>query len=332
VLWFPKGTRAAGKKAEMARAMLKHLTLAVLVRVMAWLCQGHGVEIFGLAASRRRKAMRLNSTRVLGATAVVLAAVAFGMWSANAQEVPSAPASTTTANNPRIHSDARDLLKAMSDFMSSHPKLSFAYQSTIEAVSDDMQKLQFVSSGNVVVNRPDKIRVTRTGGLVDSELVFDGSMLSILGKNINAYAQIEEKGTLDDVSDRLGEAGLEPPGADLLATDSFDALMNGVTDAKRIATAHVQGVECEFIAFRKDDVDFQLWIAKGGRPVPMRYVITSKLLGQAPQYTIETRDWKFGDEVAAADFSFTPPGSAKKVDLTEVSMFNELPKPGQTQP
>jgi hypothetical protein len=318
----------------MARAMFKHLALAVLVRVMALLCQGHGVEIFGLAASRRRKTMRLNSTRVLGATAVVLGAIAFGMWSVNAQEASTAPApaQTTTANNPRIQSEARDLLKAMSDFMSSHPKLSFSYQSTIETVSDDMQKLQFVSSGNVTLNRPDKIRVTRTGGLIDSELVFDGSMLSILGKNINAYAQIEEKGTLDDVSDRLGEAGLEPPGADLLATDSFDALMNGVTDAKRISTAYVQGIECEFIAFRKDDVDFQLWIAKGGRPVPMRYVITSKLLSQAPQYTIETRDWKFGDEVAAADFSFTPPGSAKKVDLTEISMFDDVPKADQTKP
>jgi hypothetical protein len=43
------------------------------------------------------------------------------------------------------------------------------------------QKIAFTSSGNVTLNRPDKIRATRTGGFANVEMVFDGKTLSLLG-------------------------------------------------------------------------------------------------------------------------------------------------------
>ena len=53
-------------------------------------------------------------------------------------------------------------------------------------------------------------------------------------------------------------------------------------------------------------------------------MITSKHVLQAPQYTVELRDWKSGADVAATDFSFAP-GTAKKVDLSQIEMTDELP-------
>ena len=220
--------------------------------------------------------------------------------------------------------DAKDLLKAMSDYMAAQQKFSFAYQSTIEAVTPEFQKLQFVSSGTATINRPDKIHLTRKGGFADVEVVFDGTTFSVLGKNLNAYAQTEAKGTLEELAERLADAGVEAPGADLLSTDIFEDLMDGVTDAKHIAGAVVNGVDCEYLAFRKADVDWQIWIADGDKPIPLRYVITSKHVSQAPQYSLELSDFKSGDDVAVADFSFQP-GDAKKVDLSELEAIDELP-------
>ena len=220
--------------------------------------------------------------------------------------------------------DAKDLLKAMSDYMAAQQKFSFAYQSTIEAVTPEFQKLQFVSSGTATVNRPDKLRMTRKGGFADVEVVFDGTTFSVLGKNLNAYAQTEAKGTLEELAERLADAGVEAPGADLLSTDIFEDLMDGVTDAKHIAGAVVNGVDCEYLAFRTADVDWQIWIADGDKPIPLRYVITSKHVSQAPQYSLELSDFKSGDDVAVADFSFQP-GDAKKVDLSELEAIDELP-------
>jgi hypothetical protein len=45
-----------------------------------------------------------------------------------------------------------------------------------------------------------------------------------------------------------------------------------------------------------------------------------------PQYSIQVRDWKAGDEVAATDFSFKNPSDAKKVDLKNLEGADELPE------
>lgn len=223
--------------------------------------------------------------------------------------------------------DARDLLKAMSDFMGKQKTFSFDYDSTIEVVTPDFQKLQFASSGNVAVSRPDKIKVNRTGGFSDIEFAFDGTTLSLLGRNLNAYAQVEAKGTLDDLAEKLENAGIEPPGADLLSSDIYDLLIDDdVTDAKHISSAYVDGVECELLAFRARDVDWQIWIRGGDQPVPLRYVITSKHVAQAPQYTLQIRDWKLGTDAATAALTFDKPADAKKVDLSELPHIDEIPE------
>jgi hypothetical protein len=221
--------------------------------------------------------------------------------------------------------DAKDLLKKMSDYLAAQKSFSFSYQSSMESVTKDFQKLQFVSSGTASVARPDKLRITRTGGFVDAELIYDGSTLTVHGKNLDSYAQIEAKGTIDELSGHLAEAGIEPPGADLLSSNVFDILMEEVIDAKHIATAVVDGTPCEYLAFRTNEVDWQIWIQIGDKPIPRRYVITSKYVVAAPEYTLQITDWKDGDAVAAADFTFKPDTKAKKVDLSQIEMIDELP-------
>jgi hypothetical protein len=45
-----------------------------------------------------------------------------------------------------------------------------------------------------------------------------------------------------------------------------------------------------------------------------------------PQYTVQIRDWKAGDDVSATDFSFKNPTDAKKVDLKNLEGTDELPE------
>jgi len=149
------------------------------------------------------------------------------------------------------------------------------------------------------------------------------------GRNLDAYASIEAKGSVDELFERLADAGVEAPGADLLSAHVFDILMTGVTDAKHISSAYVGGVECEYLTFRTPEIDWQIWIQSGAKPVPRRYVITSKHVGQAPQYTLEISDFKSGPDVAKASYTIEIPKSAKKVDLSELQSLDELPAPTQ---
>jgi hypothetical protein len=85
--------------------------------------------------------------------------------------------------------DAAQILKTMSSYLASQKTISMTFDSDIEVITSDLQKIQFASSGRIQLSRPDKLRATRTGGYADLELTFDGKTVSILGKNENKFVQ-----------------------------------------------------------------------------------------------------------------------------------------------
>ena len=232
----------------------------------------------------------------------------------------------TTTGVKADEADAKRIFKAMSDYVGAQKSLSFEYDATLEVVTKDDQKLALASSGTVTLNRPDKIRVTRAGGFADVEMSFDGKTLTLLGKNLNLYTQLDVPGTIDHLVDELRDTYQRPlPAADLLLSNCYDAMMADVVDVKDLGSGVIGGVECDFLAFRTNDVDWQIWIAQGKRPYVCRYVITSKLISGGPQYTIQIRNLKTGGEVAATDFSFKNPSKANKVELKDLKGAADLP-------
>jgi hypothetical protein len=221
---------------------------------------------------------------------------------------------------------AKSLLKAMSDYLAAQKAISFSYDTNLEIVTKDKQKLALASSGTITLHRPDELRITRQGGFADVEVVFDGKTLTLLGKTANLYGQVGIPGTIDHLVDELRDKYNRPvPGADLLLSNVYDQLMPSVINVKDLGSGVIGGVECDHMAFRTKEVDWQIWIAQGSRPYPCRYVITSKLVANEPQYSIQIRDWKTESEVAADDFSFKNPTNAKKMDLKDLPDTDELP-------
>jgi hypothetical protein len=221
---------------------------------------------------------------------------------------------------------AKTMLKAMSDYLAAQTTISFGYDTNLEVVTKDKQKLLLASSGTMGVSRPDKFRASRHGGFANVEMVFDGKTLTLLGKDANLYTQAEIPGTLDHLVDELRDKYQRPvPGADLLLSNVYDELMRDVTDVKDLGSGVIGGTECDHLAFRTNEIDWQIWIAQGERPYPCRYVISSKGVDQAPQYSVQIRDWKTGNEAATDDFAFKAPADAKQVDLKDLTDIDELP-------
>ncbi len=157
-------------------------------------------------------------------------------------------------------------------------------------------------------------------------MLFDGKTLTLVGKNANLYTQISVPGTIDNLVDVLREKYKRPlPAADLLMSNAYDELMSDVIDVKDLGSGVIDGVECDYLAFRKKEVDFQIWIAQGTNPYPCRYVITSKDIPHSPQYSIQIRDWKTGSAVASDDFGFKNSTNAKKVDVKDLKGMSALP-------
>jgi len=223
-------------------------------------------------------------------------------------------------------SDAGKILKAMSDYVMNAKTVSAKFDASIEVITPELQKIQFNSSGTLLSEPPNKVRATRTGGYADAEFFFDGKTFTVLDKAHNRFAQSTTTGSVDQLISKLRtEYFVEAPGADLLASNPYNQLMAGVLDAKHIGRAVIDGVECEHLAFRNHDVDWQIWIEVGAKPIPRKYVITSKTVAGAPQYTLLVKDWKAGVAVGPDAFSFKVPAGAKKVEFKDLRDIDEVP-------
>ncbi len=218
--------------------------------------------------------------------------------------------------------EAKAILKAMSDYMAAQQNFTIDYDTGLEVVTTDKQKIQLASSGSIAVSRPDKMRIRRTGGFADVEFIFDGKMLTVHGMHRNVYVQAEMPGTMYQLIDGLREKFDKPlPGADLLAENVNDVLMEGVTEVKDLGAGVINGKVCDHLAFRTPELDFQIWVAEGSEPVPCRYIITSTKVDMAPQFTLDIRKFTAG---GTADFAFVPSADAKKIDAQDLKAMADL--------
>jgi hypothetical protein len=222
--------------------------------------------------------------------------------------------------------DAERILKAMSNYLTSQKAMMVSFDTDIEVITPDLQKIQFASSGKLLLRRPDKFRFSRTGGYADIDVTFDGKTLSVYGKNLQSYAQFESPGTVDEILGHLrDDHNVGAPGADFLLSNVYDELIEDVIEAKYIGRGVIDGVECEHLAFRNADTDWQIWIELGDRPIPRKYVITSKAVAGAPQYTLRIKDWVSNVGILADSFDFQPPEGATKLPLEAMPSIDEVP-------
>mgnify|MGYP001187411600 FL=1 len=224
--------------------------------------------------------------------------------------------------------NAMAILKAMSDYVGSQQTIELTFDSDIEIITPGLEKIQFTNSGSALLKRPDKLHAHRAGGYSDVEMVFDGKTLAIDGKSINGYAQIDAEGTVDELIEMLRAGhGVALPGADLLLTSSYEKLTAGVLEAKHIGRGIIGWRECEHLAFRNFDTDWQLWVEAGDQPAPCKMVVTSKTINSAPQYSVTITGWKTGSDIPDETFVFTPPAGAEELGPDDLIELDELPPP-----
>lgn len=241
--------------------------------------------------------------------------------------VLAATVAATPARAKPQGDDAKSILKAMADYVGSQKTIELTFDSDIEVITPELEKIQFTNSGEALLSRPDKLRAHRVGGYSDVEMVFDGKTVSIFSKQINSCAQFDAPGSVDNLIEVLRAGhGVALPGADLLLSNSYDALVAGVREAKYIGRGVIDGVECEHLAFRNFDTDWQLWVEVGDKPIPRKLVITTKTLNNAPQYTLRVKKWKTGIKPAGNAFKFTPPAGVKQLSNDALIDLDELPR------
>ena len=74
----------------------------------------------------------------------------------------------------------------------------------------------------------------------------------------------------------------------------------------------INGVETQQYIFRQPGIDWQIWIAKGDKPAPVRVVVVASEDPARPQFQADLT-WDTTPQFAADSFVFTPPAEAWNV-------------------
>lgn len=225
-------------------------------------------------------------------------------------------APTLPAHAADVDAGAERLLRRMTDYMASLQQFSVATQNTLEAVLASGQKIQFVMNASVTVQRPNKLRAERKGDLVSQVFFYDGKKLTLYDPKNKVYATVGApdtiEGMLDFARDRLD---IIAPAGDFLYRNAFDLLMEATTSGFVVGNAVIGGVKCDHLAFRGADVDWQVWIAADGKPLPRRYVVTTRDVPSYPTFTAVMTNWNTAPKVSDAQFNFVPPTGVQAVDF-----------------
>jgi hypothetical protein len=208
----------------------------------------------------------------------------------------------------------------MQAYLAGLQTFSAHFEADIDVVSFDGEKLKFTSSGELVIERPDKLNVRRHGAFVESEFIFDGTALSIYAKAMGGYIQFPATSIDEAVVALRDNTGFEAPGADLLLSEPLNAEATDIKSGAHIGMATIGGVLTHHLAFRGAQVDWQLWVQDGDQPLPVKYVITSKWVTGAPEYVLHLSNWNLSPSIDPALFTFTPPEGAMELPSVEVDV------------
>jgi hypothetical protein len=215
-----------------------------------------------------------------------------------------------------IAPEAQRILKGSTDFLASQQRFSADTRNSLEIVLTSGQKIEFNLTARQSVLRPNKFRAERTGDLVHQVFVYDGKSLTLHNPQDKVYARIAAPDTLEGMLDfARTRLDIVAPVSDLLYKNAYDILMDGVTEGFVVGKAVIEGVRCDHLAFRAPDVDWQIWIQEGAQPLPRKFVITTRDLPNAPQFSVTVTRWNLRPTFGAQTFAFTSPAGAKQVDF-----------------
>jgi hypothetical protein len=111
------------------------------------------------------------------------------------------------------------------------------------------------------------------------------------------------------------EYGYTVPTSDLLVDNPHDALLSGIDSGRVVGTATVAGEKCHHLAFRQDNVDWQIWIQAHGQPLPRKLVVVHKLLPESPKWSGTFTTWELNPDLKPEHFKFEAPAGMKQIEL-----------------
>lgn len=223
---------------------------------------------------------------------------------------------SAVAEEPYLDPAAMSTLKAAIEFLEELDSFEIKGRAIYDVVQEDGRRLQFEKSTKLIQQRPNKLYAERLRDDGDMrKFWYDGSQVSILSLEKNAYAQLRAPESIDETLDMFEGLFREPhPLADLLYSN-LDHLHDMPEEAVYVGESTVGSFICDHLSFRNASLDWQLWVQKGETPFFRKVVITYRNQPGVPQFVAYLHSWLIPESINKSVFSFVPPQNAERLSI-----------------
>ncbi|MGY6276064.1 DUF2092 domain-containing protein [Methylomonas sp. MgM2] len=259
---------------------------------------------------------RFQAIRTIMCVSALSAAIA-GCAENEAINKPSPP---VVAEVPALQAvaepaDAQGILKRMAAFLAQAPRFTFNLDSTYDVLQDSGQMLEFAEVRKITVSRPNDLRIESDDSSGEKHVVlYDGKDITVYSPTQKVYAQTNKPGGIDEaVMYFLRDLHMRLPLAMMLVSRFPEEIESRTRELDYVERTSIYGKPAHHLAGRTETVDYQVWIAEGAQPLPLRIVLTYKTEEGQPQYRAQFSDWNLTPQIQQAQFTFSPAAGVNKI-------------------
>ena len=207
-----------------------------------------------------------------------------------------------------------EIIRKMSDHLAR--ARTFAVETTdTRTRAKGGKEIRVRTTRRLIVRRPDRLAL-RVGGDMDLRGWYDGSKLTFVSDPQKVWARVNGAPTIDETLDRMADRLAMPmPMADFLYSSPYEALIGTKSAGGYVGRETIEGVSCFHVAYTHPAVDWDLWVADSGDPLPKKLRVTTKTSTRARTTEVIFNKWTFGVEAPDAAFAAEVPAGYERVPI-----------------
>ncbi len=224
------------------------------------------------------------------------------------------PVAAVIAPNSVLEPKAIEILKAACARLAAAHSMSFTAVVTDESPSRVGFPLAYSTKSEVVMQRPDKLRVITLGDGPASEFYYDGKIMMAYAPAENLVAISDAPPTLDETMEvAYHAAAIYFPFDDVIVSDPYKDLSDDLRMAFYIGQSKVVGgVTTDMVAYDTGGVFIEIWIGVDDKlPRLLRAIYSDDPLQF--RHRLELSNWHLDPNVSADFFTSAKATSAKHI-------------------
>jgi hypothetical protein len=229
---------------------------------------------------------------------------------------------SSAERDARIEDKAVSKLKAMSTFVTGLKSFRFQTDETLDGATEfhgQNVKVQYSTRRTVSVKRPDKLFITLQGDISQRMLWLQAGRLTIYDSKAGEWTAMSAMATPEATMLAVrNQAGMVLPLGALIFGELSERIQKRADYALYLGKHDVRGQPAHHLLFAAVGYTWQLWIADGDRPLPIKFVVTDTSTPAQPQYSVWISDWDSNLRLKASLFVPDVPKGAKQVDALPI--------------